>query len=371
MYVCGVTPYDAAHLGHGFTFMTFDLIRRRVADLGRSVKLVRNITDVDEPLYVKAAELGVHFLELARSEERRMQSALGRLGLIPPEVEPRASEHLDDIVAMIASLLACGAAYALDGDIYFDVNAVPDYGRVSGYSPALMTKFAQMRGGDPERAGKRQPLDFLLWRRIGDESDPARWESPLGPGRPGWHIECSVMADKHLGTGIDVHGGGADLIFPHHECEQAQSTAAGRVPFARCWVHVGPMQMGGEKMSKSLGNLVFIDELLADHSPAAIRLALMRYHYRSGGEWRPEFIEDGEELSRKLRKAAAGVGREEAAALPEGPLLRAIREALDDNLDAPRCVRLLESCLSAPTARDKAADVVRVADLLGIESALA
>lgn len=372
MYVCGVTPYDAAHLGHGFTFMTFDLIRRRVEDLGRRVKLVRNITDVDDPLYAKAAELGVHFLDLARSEERRMQSALGRLGLIPPEVEPRASEHLDEIVAMISSLLAAGAAYELDGDIYFDVSATPDYGRVSGYSQGLMTRFAQMRGGDPDRTGKRQPLDFLLWRRISDEGDPARWETPLGPGRPGWHIECSVMADKHLGTGIDVHGGGADLIFPHHECEQAQSTAAGRVPFVRCWVHVGPMMMGGEKMSKSLGNLVFVDRLLEDHSPAAIRLALMRYHYRSGGEWRPEFIEDGEELSREIRKAAAGMGREEAAALPAGPLLREIREALDDNLDAPRCVRLLESCLSRPNAGDPhAADVVRVADLLGIESALA
>jgi L-cysteine:1D-myo-inositol 2-amino-2-deoxy-alpha-D-glucopyranoside ligase len=370
MYVCGVTPYDAAHLGHGFTFMTFDLIRRRVEDLPRRVKLVRNITDVDEPLYAKAAELGVHFLELARLEERRMQSALGRLGLIPPEAEPRASEHLDDIVAMIQSLLAAGAAYELDGDIYFDVSATPDYGRVSGYSPQLMTKFAQMRGGDPERAGKRQPLDFLLWRRITDAADPARWETPLGPGRPGWHIECSVMADKHLGTGIDIHGGGADLIFPHHECEQAQSTAAGRVPFVKSWVHVGPMLMGGEKMSKSLGNLVFVDELLDDHSPAAIRLALMRYHYRCGGEWRPEFIEDGEELARKLRKAAADVSREEAAARPAGPLLREIRGALDDNLDAPRCVRVLESCLSRPIARDLAADVVRVADLLGIGSAL-
>ncbi len=149
VYVCGVTPYDAAHLGHAFTFMTFDLIRRRVQDQGLRVKLVRNVTDVDEPLYVKAAELGVHFLELARSEEQRMQSALGRLGLIPPEVEPRASEHLDDIVAMVETLLAAGAAYELDGDIYFDVSAAPQYGRVSNYPPRLMTKFAEMRGGDP------------------------------------------------------------------------------------------------------------------------------------------------------------------------------------------------------------------------------
>jgi L-cysteine:1D-myo-inositol 2-amino-2-deoxy-alpha-D-glucopyranoside ligase len=334
------------------------------------VKLVRNITDVDEPLYVKAAELGVHFLELARSQERRMQSALGRLGLIPPEAEPRASEHMDDIVAMVEALLAAGAAYELDGDIYFDVSATPRYGEVSNYSAKLMTKFAAVRGGDPERPGKRQPLDFLLWRAITDESDPARWQASLGAGRPGWHIECSVMAGKHLGTGIGVHGGGADLIFPHHECEQAQSTAAGLVPFVRAWVHVGPMLMGGEKMSKSLGNLVFVDELLEDHSPAAIRLALMRYHYRSGGEWRPEFIDDGEELAGRLRKAAAGVSREEAAALPAGPLLAEVRAALDDNLDAPRCVEVLTARLSGPQAREDAADAVRVADLLGIDSVL-
>jgi L-cysteine:1D-myo-inositol 2-amino-2-deoxy-alpha-D-glucopyranoside ligase len=373
IYVCGVTPYDAAHLGHGFTFMTFDLIRRRAQDQGRRVKLVRNITDVDEPLYAKASELGVHFLELARSEERRMQSALGRLGLIPPEAEPRASEHMDEIVAMVATLLAAGAAYELDGDIYFDVSAAPQYGKVSNYPPRLMTKFAQLRGGDPERPGKRQPLDFLLWRRIDDDSDPARWQTALGPGRPGWHIECSVMAGKHLGPGIDVHGGGADLIFPHHECEQAQSTAAGQVPFVKCWVHVGPMQMGGEKMSKSLGNLVFVDELLQDHSPAAIRLALMHYHYRCGGEWRPELIDAGEELSRRLRKAAAGVSRADAGALPGGPMLAEVRAALDDNLDTPRCLRILDSWLSGalPAARDLAGDAVRVAQLLGIDSALA
>ncbi len=179
------------------------------------------------------------------------------------------------------------------------------------------------------------------------------------------------MADKHLGPAIDVHGGGADLIFPHHECEEAQSTAAGLVPFVKCWVHVGPMQLGGEKMSKSLGNLVFVDQLLEDHSPAAIRLALMHYHYRSGGEWRPEFIAAGEELACRLRKVAGAVTREEAAALPAGPLLTEVRAALDDNLDAPRCVRILESCLAGPAARDLAGDVVRVADLLGIESALA
>ena len=370
MYVCGVTPYDAAHLGHGFTFLTFDLIRRRVQDLGRPVKLVRNITDVDEPLYVKAAELGVHFLELARSEERRMQSALGRLGLIPPEAEPRASEHMDDIVAMVEALLAAGAAYELDGDIYFDVSAAPRYGEVSNYPAKLMTKFAAARGGDPQRPGKRQPLDFLLWRAITDEGDPARWQTSLGAGRPGWHIECSVMASKHLGAGIDVHGGGADLIFPHHECEQAQSVAAGQVPFVRAWVHVGPMLMGGEKMSKSLGNLVFVDELLQDHSPAAIRLALMRYHYRSGGEWRPEFLDDGEELAGRLRKATAGVTREEAAAQPTGRLLAEVRAALDDNLDAPRCLEVLQARLSGPSARDHAADAVLAAELLGIDSAL-
>lgn len=341
IYVCGITPYDSAHLGHAFTFLTYDLLRRRLEDTGTSVRLVRNITDVDEPMYAKAAQLGVHYLELARAESADFTRSMRALNLIDPEVEPRPSEHIAIIVDAIRQLKQAGHTYEIDGDIYFDISTFPGFGEISGYSHRLMNGLSHLRGGDPWRAEKRHLLDFLLWKKVENESDPARWATPLGPGRPGWHIECSAMSFVHLGATIDVHGGGSDLIFPHHECENAQSRALRKdLPFVRHWMHTAPIGLGGEKMSKSLGNLVFVGDLTRDTEPAAIRLALMNYHYRTGGEWRSDLLQSAVEMVARVRYVLS---------LPTGGDVRHhlahIRTALDNDLDAPAAVHALDEML--------------------------
>ncbi|MGB3443204.1 MAG: class I tRNA ligase family protein [Actinophytocola sp.] len=366
IYVCGITPYDSAHLGHAFTFLTYDLLLRRLEDTGTRVRLVRNITDVDEPMYVKAAQLGVHYLELARIESAEFSRSMRALNLVDPDVEPRPSEHMDVIIDSVRQLKQGGHTYEIDGDIYFDISTFPDFGEISGYSERLMHGFTTLRGGDPERMGKRQPLDFLLWKSIKDESDPARWETTLGPGRPGWHIECSAMSFAHLGPTIDVHGGGFDLIFPHHECENAQSrTLRKDVPFVRHWMHTAPLGLGGEKMSKSLGNLVFVRDLVKETDPAAIRLALMNYHYRIGGEWKSDLLQSSvqtvERIKYALNQPTGGDVRQHLAR---------IRAALDNDLDAPSAARALTEMVDAAVngSSSVAADTIKEAlNLLGLK----
>ena len=347
IYTCGITPYDSAHLGHIFTFQTYDLLQRRLEDKGHQVRLVRNITDVDDPIYKKAAELGVPYTELAAQETALFQSVLKRLHFRPTFAEPQASQYVSQMAAAVASLLVSGHAYRLDDDIYFDTAQDPAFGDFSGFSDRLQQAFMHKRGGDPERPGKRQPLDFLLWKGVSDIDDPAAWETDLGRGRPGWHIECSVMAGELLGTPFDLHGGGDDLIFPHHECEIAQSKGLGQPQLAKYWVHVAPILYAGEKMSKSLGNLVFAKDLLEQHSASVIRLSLMKYHYRTGGEWQPEFLEEAETLLKQL--AAAEMTAPKAAAKQ---LLAEVRSALDDDLDTHRIMHALIDFNAAPAAVD-------------------
>lgn len=368
VYVCGITPYDSAHLGHAFTFLTYDLLQRRLEDTGVAVRMVRNITDVDEPIYVKARELGLHYLDLAESETLAFQRMMHAINVRSPDAEPRCSEHIDVIAAMVEELVASGYGYELEGDLYFDTARVPGFGLISGYSRHLMTEFAQRRGGDPDRAGKRNPLDFLLWRSITDPSDPAAWDTVVGHGRPGWHIECTAMAFAHLGPDIDIHGGGADLIFPHHECENAQSAGLGRGPSVRHWMHTAPMLMGGEKMSKSMGNLVFLRDLVERADPAAVRIALMTYHYRTGGEWREDVLQDAGRLLERIKHAL-----KQASGADPRPYLARIRAALDDDLDAPEAVRVLaeltRSLLEGGDFADAAAGLGEALGLLGIDAA--
>ncbi|MDJ0346290.1 cysteine--1-D-myo-inosityl 2-amino-2-deoxy-alpha-D-glucopyranoside ligase [Streptomyces sp. H10-C2] len=368
IYVCGITPYDAAHLGHAFTFLTYDLLQRRLQDLGTNVRVARNITDVDEPMYTKANELGMHYLDLTHQEVTEFQRMMRTLNLLDPDAEPRPSQHIPAITDSVKELLQGGFAYNLDGDIYFDIAASPRFASVSGYPESLMRGFSAMRGGDLQRPGKRQPLDFLLWRSIADPRDPAAWATSLGRGRPGWHIECSVMSYVHLGPTIDIHGGGSDLIFPHHECENAQSTALGRDPYVKHWMHTAPLLMGGEKMSKSLGNLVFVRDLLADNDAAAVRIALLRYHYRTGGEWQPDLLPEAHQLLARITHAL-----KQPAGPDPRPHLARIREALDHDLDAPAAVRHLSDMTDAiccggtvPGAADGLGEALH---LLGIELA--
>lgn len=366
MYVCGITPYDSAHIGHAFTFLTYDLLRRRMESLGTKVRLIRNITDVDEPIYAKARELDMHYLDLARQESAAFQQAMRALNLKDADVEPKPSEHIDEIAASVKELLARGFAYELDDDIYFDVAQFPAFGGISGYSDRLMTQFSHDRGGDPGHSGKRNPLDFLLWRSITDDSDPAAWESPVGYGRPGWHIECTAMSYTHLGSTIDIHGGGTDLIFPHHECENAQSTALGREPFVRQWVHTAPMLLGGDKMSKSLGNLVFVRDLVKKVEPAAVRIALMMYHYRNGGEWRDDVLRSATALNQRIDHAL-----EQPNGADPRPYMARVEAAMDNDLDAPEAMRALhdmtQSLLMGGSDPDAASGLRDMLDLLGID----
>jgi len=338
MYVCGITPYDSAHLGHIFTFMTYDLLQRRLEDLGYEVQVVRNITDVDEPIFAKASENNEHYTELARREIESFQEIMRTLNFREPDTEPLASDYITEMAAAVERLLKTGNAYRLDNDIYFDVSTFPSFGSFSGLPEKLALSFMRERGGDPERPGKRHPLDFLLWRGITDSNDPAAWESPVGYGRPGWHIECSVMSSHLLNTPIDIHGGGMDLIFPHHECELTQSESLGQKPFVKNWLHVAPLLLDGEKMSKSLGNLIFAQDLLKVASPAAVRLVMLNYHYRLGGEWRREWWHEALDTEKQMQLLLDAPDTKRITGLPAK-----VRNALDDNLDTPAVLAAIRS----------------------------
>jgi L-cysteine:1D-myo-inositol 2-amino-2-deoxy-alpha-D-glucopyranoside ligase len=328
LYVCGITPYDSTHLGHANTYLTYDLLIRRLEDLGHEVHLVRNVTDVDDSILPKARELGIDFLELAATEMKRFHADMEALNTRPAAAEPRATESIEPIIDLVQRLQDQGHTYTVDGITYFDVATAPRFGRLSGYAEDTMLALAAERGGTPTDLRQRNPLDFILWQPSAD--DEPTWDSPFGPGRPGWHIECSAMSWHHFGATLDLHGGGSDLIFPHHECERVQSELGYGQTFARHWMHAGMVAYQGTKMSKSLGNLVFVSELIKTHVPQAIRLALMGHHYRDDWEWFDGDIDDGQTRYQRIVEAVAiGTGPNPAAALAQ------IREALDDDLNAP------------------------------------
>ena len=347
MYTCGITPYDAAHLGHAATYLTYDVLQRRLRDLGHETRCVRNITDVDDPLLAKARDLGVHFLDLAAEEIARFDEAMRALDLLPAWSEPRATSAIPDILGFIGMVLESGHAYEAGGAVYFSVGSFPSFGQVSHYDRPTMLALAAQRGGNPDDPHKHDPLDFVLWQPSGPD-EPA-WESLWGAGRPGWHIECSALAMRELATTIDLHGGGSDLIFPHHECEAAQSEAATGEPFVRHWAHVGMVCKDGEKMSKSLGNLVFVGELLKEWEGPAIRLAVLSHHYRGDWSWDDEL----------MPTAAARLAAWRAAGPGDGALAE-VRAALDDDLDTPGALRAIDA--AARTGRG----VAQAAGLLGV-----
>ena len=316
IYVCGITPYDSTHLGHANTYLAYDLLIRRLEDTGRSVRLVRNITDVDDSILPKARQLGVDFLELAAAEIARFDCDMEALNTRAPAAEPRATEWVAEMIEMIDGLAAGGHTYAVDGITYFDVSTWPSFGELCGDDSATMTALAAARGGTPDDPRQRNPLDFILWQA--SLPDEPVWDSPHGPGRPGWHIECSAMSMGLLGADIDLHGGGSDLIFPHHECERAQSEAATGQRFVRHWMHCGMVSYEGEKMSKSRGNLVFVSDLAKEVTPAAIRLALMGHHYRDDWEWHDGDIAEGQSMLDRLNEAARLAARTDKRTDAEG-----------------------------------------------------
>ena len=364
LYVCGITPYDATHLGHAFTYLTFDVLVRRLEDLGHKVRMVRNITDVDDSILAKAKEINVDYLDLAAAETAEFQADIAALDLRPATAEPTATGSIDSMVELIGRLAEAGHTYTVDGTTFFDTATFPRFGDMCGYDETTMVRFAAERGGHPDDPRQRQPLDFVLWQAPVD--DEPSWDSPFGPGRPGWHIECSAMSMAAHGPTVDLHGGGDDLIFPHHECEIAQSEAATGKPFARHWTHVGMVAYEGTKMSKSLGNLVFVRELRALHDPRAIRLALMAHHYRAGFEWFDGDIEDG--ITRLDRLVMAS--RRHRGPDPT-PTLAAVRSAIDNDLDLPTARHALDLLAGAILAgvgdnRSAVAGLAEAAGLLGI-----
>jgi L-cysteine:1D-myo-inositol 2-amino-2-deoxy-alpha-D-glucopyranoside ligase len=305
----------------------------------------------------------VPYLELADSELARFRSDMEALEVRRPVAEPRATESIDGMIEMVATLLESDHAYVTHGTAYFDVSSFPRYGELSHYTREYMVRLARQRGGNPDDPHRRDPLDFVLWQpSLPDE--PA-WRAPFGVGRPGWHVECSVMAMANLGTTIDLHGGGTDLIFPHHECEIAQSESVTGEPFCRHWVHSAMVSYEGEKMSKSLGNLVFVSDLLKRADPRAIRLALMRHHYRAGFEWHDTDLEEGNALLHRLLAAAER---------PDGPDPRGfadrVRAAIDADLDTPGALEALDDLASAVLSGGgdpSAPGVLReLGDLLGV-----
>ncbi|GHF51553.1 L-cysteine:1D-myo-inositol 2-amino-2-deoxy-alpha-D-glucopyranoside ligase [Amycolatopsis bartoniae] len=371
MYVCGITPYDATHLGHAATYLAFDLVNRVWRDNGHDVHYVQNVTDIDEPLLERAERDQDDWIVLGLRETALFREDMEALRVVPPRQFVGAVESIPEIVEVIGKLVAAGAAYRADDpeypDIYFDHGATGRFGYESNYDEATMTRFFAERGGDPDRAGKRHPLDALLWRcaRPGEPS----WESELGAGRPGWHIECSAIAVNRLGMAFDVQGGGSDLIFPHHEYSAAHAEAvAGTHPFARHYVHAGMIGLDGEKMSKSRGNLVFVSRLRADGVDAgAIRLALFSGHYREDRTWTQDVLTEAEARLARWR---------EAVSLPAGPpaedTVARLRDHLSDDLNTPQALTAIDAWATEALRRNgsdaEAPGLVRTAvdALLGV-----
>src|SRR5205807_3948360 len=304
------------------------------------------------------------YLELADAELARFQADMDALGMRPPAAEPRATEAIDGMIRMVSRLLDSGHAYLTHGTAYFDVSTFPRYGELSHYPEEHMVRLARARGGNPDDPHRRAPLDFILWQPS-EPGEPA-WRAPFGVGRPGWHLECSVMSMDALGPTIDLHGGGTDLIFPHHECEVAQSESITGQPFSRHWVHSAMVSYEGEKMSKSLGNLVFVSDLLKTADPRAIRLALLRHHYRAGFEW---FDSDLEEASAQLHRLVAAAQRDRGP--DPRPFAARARAALDDDLDAPHAVEaivdLADAMLSGGDDTTARAALCDLGTLIGVD----
>ena len=347
MYTCGITPYDATHLGHAATYVTYDVLHRRLLDRGVEVRLVRNITDVDDDLLARAKRDDINYLDLAFREKRTFDDDLARLGNLEPWSEPRVTSAIPDVRGFIAELLERDAAYIVDGAVYFRHDASSRFGEISRYTEEQMVEVGELRGEDPNDPNKRHRLDTALWK----PSQPGEptWESPWGRGRPGWHVECVALSFRELGAVVDIHGGGCDLAYPHHEFCHAQLDAGVTGSTTRFWVHQACVELDGEPMSKSTGNLIFLADLFERHDPMAIRLAVLSKHYRSEiWEWTDDLLPVASE--RLARWRAAGEG--------SGPL-DDVRAALDDDLDVPQALQLID-------ASSEHGGVSTAASLLGV-----
>ncbi|HEV8194385.1 MAG TPA: cysteine--tRNA ligase [Ktedonobacterales bacterium] len=397
LYVCGVTPYDTTHLGHAFVNVVYDTLVRYLRWRGQPVRYVQNVTDIDDDILRKARELGTTWDALGDKEIELYLADLRALNVEPPTFYVRASETVPTMIELIERLLRQGLAYERDGWVYFRVAHDPGFGKLAeaagivGYDAMLAV--ANERGNNPDDPHKQDPLDFVLWQ--GRQPGEPAWDSPWGPGRPGWHIECSSMSVKYLGPRIDIHGGGSDLIFPHHTCEIAQSeNATGERPFVQIWMHNSMVCYQGEKMSKSLGNLVRVSELLRRYDSDAIRLVLLAHHHRDQWEYVDSEIEDGVARLRRLRTAVSldGTANHACAAMevasdvlpgsgasPDADvgaaseqlaIIQTTREdfiaALDNDLNTPRALDVLERLAASAEASGSAVQIATLRELAGV-----
>jgi L-cysteine:1D-myo-inositol 2-amino-2-deoxy-alpha-D-glucopyranoside ligase len=340
LYVCGITPYDATHLGHAATYLAFDLVVRVWLDGGVEVDYVQNVTDIDDPLLERAARDHVRWEDLAAREIQLFRDDMEFLRVLPPTEYVGAVEAMPEIIEGIAKLVDAGAGYAIADDeypdIYFDTSTTGSFGYESGYDRETMLRYAAERGGDPKRPGKRDPLDPLLWR-LERPGEPI-WDSPMGPGRPGWHVECSIIAGNRLSAPLSVQGGGSDLIFPHHECSAAHAESLyATKPFAQHYTHAAMIELDGEKMSKSKGNLVLVSKLRERGvDPMAIRLALFNGHYRTDRPWTDHLLSEAEARLRRWREAAGRLGYDTTE------VVGSVRSALANDLNTPKAIRVLD-----------------------------
>lgn len=372
IYVCGVTPYDTTHAGHAFTFLTFDILVRYLRYLEFDVTYVQNVTDIDDDILRKAKELGTTWDELGRRETERYRQDMRDLNALDPDHYLKATEHVPEMVVLIEKLIEHGNAYERNGSVYFSVATDPEFGNLSHIPTGEQLAVANERGNIPDDPNKKSPIDFILWQAAAP-GEPT-WESPWGPGRPGWHIECSAMSAKYLGETVDIHGGGADLVFPHHECEIAQSeNATGVRPFVRYWVHAGMVGYQGEKMSKSLGNLVLVRDVLQSYSADAMRLYLFSHHYRESWEYVDDEIDEWARLADDLKEAvsfpAFGVEEEVDVSVFRERFIN----AMNDDLDTPSAIEALRdiatAILEAPEdddVRDAQETLQELAGILGL-----
>lgn len=355
LYVCGITPYDTTHLGHAFTYLAFDILVRYLEYLGHTVHYVQNLTDVDDDILSRARDEGTDFLEMGRRHTERFLTDMTDLNWRAPDALPRATTHVPQMVEMIERLVARELAYRADGYVYLSAAGEPEFGSLSYVPPEDRLALANQRGNLPDQPGKRDPLDPVLWQP--SEPDEPAWPSPWGDGRPGWHIQCSAMSVAHLGPSFAIHGGGQDLAFPHHEFERAQSEGATGVrPVAGHWVHTGMVHHAGAKMAKSTGNLVMVQEVLKRWPADAIRLALVRLHYRAELTWTDDLATAATSTMERWSQAVAVAppSPSEGTPLPEG--VATIRDsalrALDDDLDTPHMVIALELLAAQALASD-------------------
>ena len=338
MYVCGITPYDATHMGHAFTYVTFDLVNRVWRDSGLDVHYVQNVTDIDDPLLERAVQTGQDWREIAARETALFREDMEALNVLPPREYIGAVESIPSVARYVEELQASGAVYAVDGDLYFRVASDPSFGSVARLDREQMIATFAERGGDPERPGKEDPLDCLVWQ-LARPDEPA-WDTPLGHGRPGWHIECAAIALDHLGMTFDVQGGGTDLAFPHHEMSASEGQVLTKAtPFARHYVHSAMVSWQGHKMSKSRGNLVFVSALRHEGvDPAAIRLSLLAHHYRAEWSWTEQGLEGATKRLALWRLAA------QAASGPDAlPILDKVREHLANDLRTPEALDAMDA----------------------------